>query len=68
MKIRNRKGKVFEISSEEYHAAIVSKGLGWKYDIIEDNVPLEVKTMASLRRISEVKEVKEKKTKNQNND
>jgi hypothetical protein len=47
MKIRNKKtGDIFPTTIPEYQEKIVSKGLSWKYDIVEDEKPIELKQLS----------------------
>lgn len=48
MTIRNtRNKKQFEISKEEYENLIVAKGMSHKYEIVDDSLPGEIKSLRS---------------------
>ena len=47
MVIKNRKtGQKFEVSAMDFENKIVAKGLSGKYDVVEDNKPLELKQLS----------------------
>lgn len=55
MQVKNRNnGRVFETNRFFFESVIVAKGNGQKYDVIEDDAPLEVKklrqTVTELRK------------------
>lgn len=58
MIIENRKGKRFDISKDEWQSVFVSKGLDYKYKIVDESLPVEIKRM---RQVVELKPLKNKK-------
>lgn len=59
MKVKNKKtGSILNTSQVEFDQTIVRAGKAYLYEIIEDDTPIEVKAMRSLK---EVRQVKEKK-------
>lgn len=49
MKIRNkRSGREFEIKRDEWENVFVAKGNAENYEIIEDEAPLEVRSMRAV--------------------
>lgn len=57
MTIENKKGKRFEISEDEWRNVIVAQGNDYKYKIVNDNTPIEIKQLRAV-------EMKPKKKKN----
>lgn len=54
LKVKNKKtGKTFDTSTEEWESTIASKGLAYKYEIVEDGAPIEIKTMREKKKNEE---------------
>lgn len=64
MKVRNPKGKVFETTRHDFETLIVAKGNASRYEVIEDDAPLEVRKM----RDGAITEIKKKKQSNPETD
>lgn len=59
MTIENRKTKKrFDISKEEWDNVFVAKALDYKYNIVNESLPVEIKRM---RQVVELKPLKNKK-------
>lgn len=50
-----KNGKRFETTPDEYRRLISEKGYDYKYRIIEDDVPFEIKSMRELKDKREIK-------------
>lgn len=58
MTIENKKGIRFEVSEDMWRDVIVAQGNDWKYKIIKDSTPIEIKQLRAI-------EMKPKKKKNE---
>lgn len=61
MKVKHLKsGQVYETSRQEFWDSIESKGNGYKFEIVEDDLPIEVKSIRQKKAELNEDEVKVK--------